>query len=261
MKAQLFDLSGNKKSEIALPALFDTPVREDLIFKYFESEHLSQRQPYSTWKEAGKRHSASGRLSHRRHKWKTQYGKGQARIPKKTMWRRGTQFNWVGAEVSNTRGGRVAHPPSGLLIFRKINKKEKTYAIHSALSATFHPELINKRYASITSNNVHSAVIESLPVKTSTLIESLQKIFGEAFNLVLKNKVIRAGKGKSRGRKYKSNAGLLLIKSDKEKSTFKGLEVKSAKEVQISDLYPLGRLTLYTKDALEELSSKKEAKK
>ncbi|MEK6928033.1 MAG: 50S ribosomal protein L4 [Nanoarchaeota archaeon] len=261
MKAQLFDLSGNKKSEIALPALFDTPVREDLIFKYFESEHLSQRQPYATWEEAGKRHSASGRLSHRRHKWKTQYGKGQARIPKKTMWRRGTQFNWVGAEVSNTRGGRVSHPPQGLLIYRKINKKEKTLAMHSALASVFNSELISNRYASLHSNNIQSAVIESLPGKTSELISSVKKIFGEAFNLVLKNKVPRAGKGKSRGRKYKSNAGLLLITSEKEKNSFKGMDVKPASAVQISDFYPLGRLTLFTKQSLNELSKDVELKK
>src|SRR3989338_9377008 len=124
MKAQLYDAKGDKKSDINLPSLFDIKVREDIIAKYFEAEKFSLIQPYSTFKEAGKRHSASGTISHRRHEWKGHYGKGISRVPRKAMYRRGTQFFWIGAEVSGTRGGRQAHPPHGIRRFRKINEKE-----------------------------------------------------------------------------------------------------------------------------------------
>src|SRR3989344_4919800 len=123
MKAQVYSPSGEKKSTIELPSCFDTLLREDLAGKVFEAEKYERMQPYAGYKEAGKRHSASGTISHMRHTWKGHYGKGIARLPRKTMHRRGTQFFWVGAEVSQTRGGRSAHPPKPGFAFRKINKK------------------------------------------------------------------------------------------------------------------------------------------
>ena len=36
MKTTLFDSQGKHKSEIELPKLFETPIREDLAQKYFE---------------------------------------------------------------------------------------------------------------------------------------------------------------------------------------------------------------------------------
>src|SRR3989344_4359209 len=123
MKATLYSSLGEKKSEISLPTLFDSEIREDIALKYFEAEKFVLRQPYANYDEAGRRHSASGTISHRRHKWKGAYGKGISRVPRKKMWRRGTQFYWVGAEVSSARGGRSIHSPQGLYSTRKINRK------------------------------------------------------------------------------------------------------------------------------------------
>ena len=74
---------------------------------------------------------------------------------------------------------------------------------------------------------------------------------------VLKKKRVRAGKGKLRGRKYKSNAGLLFVKGKTEKIKLRGVDIISVGNVSISDLYPLGRLTVYTEKALEELGGRK----
>jgi large subunit ribosomal protein L4e len=251
MKAQLFDVNGNKKSDVELPEIFNSAVREDMVIKFFEVE--KEYQPYATWEEAGKRHVASGKVSHRRHKWQTAYGKGISRVPRKRMWRRGTQFYWVGAEVSSTRGGRRAHPPKGIYSPRKINKQEAKMAMNSAFAATANPNLIVKRYATLGELKAAPWVIESLPQKTKDVLESLRKIFGGFFSLILKRKVVRAGKGKTRGRKYKSNAGLLLVVGKDENVKIKGIDVRKMGEVKISDLYPLGRITLYTTKALEEL--------
>ncbi len=121
MKATLFDSKGQKKSDLELPAFFNTSARDDVVAKYVEVQKFVVRQPYSSYEEAGKRHSASGTISHKRHEWKGHYGKGISRTPRKTMYRRGTQFFWIGAEVSHTRGGRMAHPPQGIYAHRKIN--------------------------------------------------------------------------------------------------------------------------------------------
>ena len=67
MKATLYDLKGEKKSEVSLPALFDTKVRDDVAFKTYEAIKFMLMQPYSHAPEAGKRHSSSGTISHQRH--------------------------------------------------------------------------------------------------------------------------------------------------------------------------------------------------
>ncbi len=258
MKAQLYSQSGEKKAELELPVIFETKIREDIVQKYFEAEKFILRQPYSSYEEAGKRHSASGTISHRRHEWKGHYGKGISRAPRKTMYRRGTQFFWIGAEVSQTRGGRTAHPPKGIYRYRKINKKEKALALNSGFSSTFNPSFIKQRYSSL-SLNLSSAVIEKLPVKTKDLILALKRIFPNFQSA--RKKSIRSGKGKLRGRKYKSNAGILIIKGNNEKAKFSGFDVKSLDEIKMKDLFPLGRLTLYTQQALDDLKAEAKGEK
>jgi len=174
------------------------------------------------------------------------------------MWRRGTQFHWIGAEVSQARGGRMAHPPKRMYAFRKINKKEIVMAVNSALASTFNKEYVAKRYSTLNSP-AHSQVIESIPAKTRDIIATIKLIFGDAFSILIKSKQIRSGKGKNRGRKYKSNAGLLIITGDDEKVSAKGFEVKSYSDILISDLYPLGRMALYTKKAITEIAEEKNA--
>jgi large subunit ribosomal protein L4e len=90
-------------------------------------------------------------------------------------------------------------------------------------------------------------------VKTNDFVLLIKELFGTNKGLALKTKTTRAGKGKIRGRKYKSNAGLLFVKTRNEKIKMKGIEIKNVGEIKISDLYPLGRLTVYTEKALEEL--------
>src|SRR3989338_10203590 len=157
MKVILYSANGDKKEEISLPEIFNAKIREDLALKYFEAEKFSLRQSYSSFSEAGKRHSASGTISHRRHEWKGHYGKGISRVPRKTMHRRGINFYWVGAEVSNARGGRSAHPPKGIYRERKINKKEKAGAISSGFAATINKDYLARRYSSIKDINAISA--------------------------------------------------------------------------------------------------------
>src|SRR3989338_1215272 len=254
MKSTLYDSKGEKISEISLPSVFSIRVRQDLAAKYFEANKFEQIQPYSTYSEAGKRHSASGTISHQRHKWKGHYGKGISRLPRKTMWRRGTQFFWIGAEVSQTRGGRVAHPPEGLHSLRKINQKERKIAIFSGLASSFSEKLIKERYSSLNAPVV-SAIIESLPQKSKSLLLSVKNIFGEFTSNLVRNKEVRAGKGKRRGRKYKSNAGLLIIKSPDENLRSTLFTIRTINTLAIRDVYPLGRIILYTKKAVDEINS------
>lgn len=257
MKAKLFDSTGKEKSDVELPAVFDTKIREDMAQKYNEIYVYDNRVWYSPYEEAGRRHSASGTISHRRHEWKGHYGKGISRVPRKAMWRRGTQFYWIGAEVSGTRGGRTVHAPSGERKPMKINKREVQMAMASAIASTASKELIVKRYASIDKIASAPFVIESLPTKTKDLVSAISKIFPSMLNVIFKTKSVRAGKGTSRNRRYKSTAGVLIVTGSQESAKFSGFDVIPVKQLSISDLFPLGRLTLYTKAAIAELGAKK----
>ena len=259
MKATLYDSQGNKKSDITLPKVFDSKVREDLSAKYFEIKRNMSMFLNSTFDKAGKRHSASGTISHRRHEWQGHYGKGMARLPRKTMWRRGSQFHWIGAEVSQTKGGRVAHPPLGRKTPKRLNKKEETMAFASALAATMDSKKILLRYPSLAAKGkeVSSAVIESLPTKAKDLQKTLKLIFKNAEEKILKERSVRPGKGKLRNRKYKSTTPVLIVKSKDENLKFTRIDIINAKEIKIQDIYPLGRIVLYTEKALKEMEAKK----
>src|SRR3990167_8288779 len=136
MKAEIYNIQGEKMKSINLPDLFESEIRDDIASKLFEIEKMEFRHPYSNYAEAGKRHSASGTISHQRHKWKGHYGQGRSRIPRKIMLRRGTQFFWIGAEIASARGGRRAHPPRSFSRELKINKKEVNLAMFSAIAST-----------------------------------------------------------------------------------------------------------------------------
>jgi len=134
MKSPIYNSKGKENGNLELPKLFETKIRSDLVQKYFEADKLIQ--PYAPKKDAGMRQSASGTISHKRHDWKGHYGRGISRVPRKTMWRRGTNFFWVAANAPGTRQGRRTHPPKGIGKEKKINKKEIKLAFSSAFAST-----------------------------------------------------------------------------------------------------------------------------
>jgi large subunit ribosomal protein L4e len=176
------------------------------------------------------------------------------------MSRRGSQFNWVGAEIPGARGGRKAHPPKTISMIntKKINKKEMTIALKSALSATANKKFVTEKYERLNEKNISGLpfVVESkiVSLKTKDLISSLKKILGgDLFEVSLKKKKIRSGKGKMRGRKYKKNAGLLLVVGEKENVKTNIVEVKKAKGLNVTDLANggAGRLVVTLKKQLK----------
>lgn len=261
-KANIFDIEGNKKGTIEIPKCFSSQIREDLILKVIEVK--KSQQPFSPSPVSGKQHSASGILRHQRHVWKSQYGRGMSRIPRKIFSRRGSQFNWQGAEVSNTRGGRTAHPPKiiSMIKTKKINKKELRIAIVSALSATCNEDWIKKRYRSLNEKIENlPLVVESkiVSLKTKDIYNSVKKIVGEKLiGIAERNRKIRKGKGKMRGRRYKINAGILIVVGEKEKVKSSKFEIMNSTNIEISKLAGgcPGRLTLYTEQAIKEIGEK-----
>lgn len=263
MKAKVFSVDGKAGKEVELPKAFSSKIRKDIVSKVLEAKR--SQQPYSPSLTAGKQHSASGKLVHRRKVWRSGYGRGMARVPRKIHSRRGSHFNWVGAEVSSTRGGRRSHPPKTIAMMSalKVNKKELEQAFRSALSATANKEEISQRYGNISDSDISATpfVVENklMNLKTKELISGLKKILGEdLFSKIEKKRSVRAGKGKLRGRKHKTNAGLLLVTGEKEKMRSSVIEIKGANKLGVSDLARggLGRMTVYTEEAIKELGER-----
>jgi large subunit ribosomal protein L4e len=262
MKTKLLDLSGKEHSQIELPKEFSSPVREDIVAKFLETK--KRQQPYSPSPVAGKQHSAKGLIVHRRHVWRSGYGRGQSRVPRKIFSSRGSQFNWEAAETPQSRGGMRAHPPKieHFLKELKINKKEMKIAFASALSATANERYVFEKYSSVNDKKIKVPFIvvsDITKLKTKELLKSLKSILGEElYNVAIKKKSVRAGKGKMRGRKYKSNAGMLLVLGNNEKLKTNMFDVVNVKELNIMNLANggLGRLTIYTENAIKDLNGK-----
>ena len=272
MKIQILNTEGKKQKEIETN-IFDSKIRRDIIQKVVEQE--KSKQPHAPFYLAGKQASASGKVRHRRRKWKTVTGRGLSRIPRKIFWRRGTQFHWEGATVASTKGGRRAHPPKILSMINlgKINKKEKQFALLSALALTASLKDVQKKYKSLEDKTlqIHLPLLvdnKILELKLKPLFLALNKILNEFSSVAIQKKAVRAGRGKSRGRKYKKTSGLLFVVGEKEggDKNIQGIEIRKASSLSVTDLASNGaRLTLYTEEAIKELEnrfskSKKEEK-
>ena len=251
MKTKHFDKTGKEK-EVNLPGNFGK-IRKDILAKAVEAEKA--RMSFGSKIGAGAQYSASGIVRHRRNRWKSAYGKGISRIPRKIMSRSGSSFNWIGATVASTRGGRRAHPPkAGENQARKINKKELLIAFNSGFAGTVDGNSIEKKY----NEKLQSGFVipnDVLKMKSKEFYVFLEKIFG-TLKRIKKEKSVRAGKGKMRGRKYKSNAGLLFVIGSDEEMKRKGIEVVNVCDLLLKDLAPNGepgRLTVYTEKALKEI--------
>jgi len=264
MKIQILNSQGNKTKEIETDIFnsIDGKIREDILQKTIEIE--KKKQPYAPFYLAGKQAAASGKIRHGRRRWKTAAGRGISRVPRKIFWRRGTQFYWQAATIASTRGGRRAHPPKilSMLKRKKINKKEKNIAFLSALALTASLEDVKKKYKSLEDKKINiklPIVVDDkfLEIKTKQFLESLKKILDGLQDIVIQKKYVRAGKGKSRGRKYKKTAGMLLVTGNKENKKISGIEIKKVSQVRISDLASGGaRLVIYTEQAVKDLENK-----
>lgn len=261
MELKLLSIKKEEKGNIKLPKQFEEEIRPDLIKKIVLALQSNNRQPYGADPKAGMRSSAE--LSRRRRKYRGSYGIGISRVPRKILSRRGTRMNWVGAFAPGTVGGRKAHAPKAEKIWdMKINKKENSKAIRSALAATMVKGMVEERNHNIPENYpfIVEDKIESIK-KTKDIIQVLKDLgFSQELERSEKKK-IRAGKGKTRGRKYTKKKGILLVVSkecDLEKSAanIPGMDVVKIKDINAELLAPgavPGRLTLFTDKAIETL--------
>ena len=261
-KINIIDLSGSKKADINTE-IFDAQIREDIIQKVAEIERLEEQQPYAPYLWAGMQTSASGNVKHNRHVWKTDRGKGMSRFPKKRMSDKGDRFTWVGAVSPDTRKGRRAHSPKIARKEIKINKKEQVFALKSALAFIASNDMIKKKYSSLADFDIKikfPLIFEDkiTLIKSKEFFEKLENLLGEGvFSVAIQEARVRPGVGKMRNRRYKKNAGLLLVIGNKQEKKISGIDVVKAKDLRVVDLASNGaRLVAFTEEAVKDLENK-----
>ena len=254
MKVNIYDLNGEVKNKIDLPEIFNHPIRLDIIKKAFDVLRANKRQPYGADPLAGKRHATASAGK----------GLGVSRVPRLTQ---------VGSRraalAPGTVGGRRAHPPKAEKNWKeKINKKEKQMAIKSALSALTNKEIVKQRGHEFDEKITLPIVVENRfkdIKKTKELVEVLKKLrVYEDIERAERGKHIRAGKGKRRGRKYKTPKSILIVSSrgdiHKSAANLPGLDVITPNQINIEYLAPggnPGRLTIFTEEALKQIGGSK----
>jgi len=260
MKADVFDLSGKVVGKIDLPKVFSEVVRQDVIRRAVIAT-ASIRQPYGTDPMAGKRSSAHYH-GYRRHRW-TMMNKEMARMPR-IHGKVSPNLMWKPRIVPQAKGGRKAHPPKVETVWQEgINKKERKLATRSAIAATAVRDLVVNRGHRIDN-------IKQLPIvvlddmqqikKSKELVSFLTAIGLEKELEKLKERKIRAGRGKARGRKYKRKVGpLIVITEDKGiGKAAKNLNINVCRAENLSAAYLApggmpGRLAIYTQSALKKI--------
>ncbi|MBI4159415.1 50S ribosomal protein L4 [Candidatus Woesearchaeota archaeon] len=261
----IYNLKAEKVGSVNTPMQFSEEYHPDVIRRAVLAIQSHKRQRYGADPLAGKKTTV--KISKRRREYRTSYGHGISRVPRKVMWRRGRQFGWEGAYAPGTKGGRKAHPPKSEKVWElKINIKERRKAIRSALAATLDKELVEARNHVLPKffPFIVDSEIENIN-KTKDVERALESLGLKEELARVHEKRIRAGKGKMRGRKTMSRKGLLLVVSGtchllKAAKNIEGIDITVVDKLNAEVLAPgtvAGRLTLFTDKAIERLEKER----
>ena len=238
---------------IDLPHVFRTPYHPAVMHKAYVSLLSHSFQVQGRYTDAGEIVSAESRNT----------GLGIARIARA----KGQGFPRAGqaAGVAGVRHGRMAHPPvSFRRIYKKINKKEKTLALCSAIAATSRLDLIARRGHKLSENL-------ELPLIVSNKIESLDKVndlrktltkFGLEADLERARSRSRTVGGTSRRHGRSSGVSMLILVSSNSNiirlsRSLPGVDIKAVENLNLMDLLPGSkpiRLTLFSENAVNVLT-------
>lgn len=266
-KVPVYDLSGKKITDVELPKVFSTKLREDLILRAFLSTMSKRRQPHGTDPMAGQRSSAHYHGRRRRVRW-TMMGREMARMPRLHGKIPGWQM-YRARTVPQAVKGREAHPPKVEKKWaQKMNKKERQLAIRSAIAATADKKLVAARGHKVENMKELPIVVDNAVEglkKTSEVKKLLQALGLEKEIKRIEKKKTLGRKKSSRGRKYRKKTGpLIVVASDKGISravkNMSGVHANRVGDLSVEQLAPgatPGRLTIFTKAAIDKLSEDK----
>ena len=260
----VYALDGSVKGNVELPEVFGTEYRPDIIRKAVNSAQANRRQAYGPGKMAGMRHAVSQRGK----------GTGGSRVQRLTQ-------GGAAAESTPNVGGRRAHHPKPEKDWtEKINKKEKAFALRSAIAATGKFELVKARGHKVDDKMTIPFVVsndfemlyddiskdykknKARPAYTKETVKVLLALGLENEMIRAKDGVHqRAGRGKMRGRRLKKPKSILFVVDDMDKArkclaNIPGIDVTTPAKLNVEMLAPggdPGRFTVYTEKALATL--------
>ncbi len=248
MSVPVYSIENDVAGEVELPKIFDTPYRPDVIKKAVIAQQSHGFQPQGRDPMAGKRTTAES--------WGT--GRGMSRVPRL----KGSSRAAFGVSIV---GGHQAFPPTSEKKIRKeINKKERRLAIRSGIAATAKREIVAGRGHFIDSVGQLPLILEdevSSLTKTRDVKELFVKIGVWSDVERADRKKIRAGRGKTRGRKKKVGKGPLIVIAEdlgivKAASNLPGVDVVKVEDLNADLLAPgahPGRLVVWTESAFKSL--------
>ena len=263
MKASVYTLNGEERGSVELPAIFDEPVRRDLIARAVLAEETRLRQPKGAFKWAGLQTSATYRG--RKEAYGSIKNRGISRLPREKLPK--GRFGKV-RRVPFSVKGRRAHPPvPDKIIVEKINERERKKAIGSALAATANKEIVKAR------GHVLNGV-KSYPLVVEDAFEALSKareVMSVLSKLGLSSDLQRARRNSKprsgvianrRGGTRRPKSVLIIVAEDRGigrgARNISGVDVALAEKLSARLLAPgthAGRLAVYSEAAVEKFRS------
>jgi len=253
----VYDEKGQSTGKsVVLPAVFRAPIRTDIVNFVHDQMRRNKRQAHAVSTKAGEQTSAES--------WGT--GRAVARIPR--VRGGGTHRSGQGAFGNMCRGGRMYAP---LKVWRKwhrkINLKQRRYALVSALAASGVPSLVLAR-----GHNIET--VPEIPLVLSDKVQDIKKTKEAvailrkvgAWSDILKvyaSKHTRAGVGKMRNRRTVMKRGPVVIydKDNGVKKAFRnipGVSLLSVERLNLLRLAPgghVGRFVIWTESAFKKLDA------
>ncbi|KAI1731678.1 ribosomal protein l4/L1 family domain-containing protein [Ditylenchus destructor] len=240
--------------QVKLPAVYRVGIRPDIVNFVHDQIRKNKRQAYAVALLAGHMTSAES--------WGT--GRAVARIPR--VRGGGTHRSGQGAFGNMCRGGRMFAPTKTYRRWhRRVNVAQRRHAVASAIAASGIPALIQARGHVIDQ-------LSEVPLVITDKIESYKKTkeavaFLQRVNLwadvekVYNSKRYRAGKGKSRNRRYKQKLGPLIVYNNdggivQAFRNIPGVTTMSVNHLNLLKVAPgghLGRLIVWTESAFRKL--------
>lgn len=252
MKVKIYSIDGKEIKEIET-SLFDEVVREDLIRRAALSDYSKEYQPKGTYRYAGMQTSAYYRGE--KDVYRSMKNRGSAKLPREI--RPKGRYGKV-RRVPFAVGGRRAHPPKAeKIIVERINKKEYTKALRSAIAATANEEMVRKR----------GHLFENLPIivedlekfkKTKEVVGLLQR-FGVIKDVERSKKRVKRKVGRKGGTNRPRSILFVVSEEWKAGANLSGANVVMAEKAKVKDFAPggvAGRLTVYSLNALSKLEAR-----
>lgn len=250
--SKVFDLKGKAVGKVKLPKVFRTPLRPDVIKRAVVALQSRRFQPQGRDPMAGKRTTAESRG----------VGLGIARVP------RMKDRNRAAFGVSIVGGHRANPPRSEKRIVKRIPRKEMGLALRSAVAATGAKDVVTGRGHLVDD-------VRDFPLVVVDDVEDLRRtkdvegvllelgVWADVFR-VKESRSVRAGRGKTRGRRYKQAVGPLIVVVENKGiveagRNLPGVDVVLVEGLNVELLAPgthAGRLTVWSNSALERLGEK-----